>query len=125
MDEPTNALDIPSKSAFRSAILKYTSDDSVVVISTHQVLDLENIIDPIIILDRQDVLVNASLEEIASKIYFDYGNILDPGALYSEQIPGGFIQVRLNPTGIDSKVNIEAFFNAVHRHKDLIKRILK
>lgn len=125
MDEPTNALDIPSKAEFRSAILKYTADDSVVVISTHQVLDLENIIDPIIILDKQDVLVNASIEDIASKLYFDYGNILDPEALYSEQIPGGFIQVRLNPDGQDSKVNIEALFNAVHKHKDLIKGILK
>lgn len=60
MDEPTNGLDIPSKTQFRSAIMKYTSDDSTIVISTHQVRDLENIIDPIIILDRQDVLLNAS-----------------------------------------------------------------
>jgi len=125
MDEPTNALDIPSKAEFRSAILKYTAENSIVVISTHQVLDLENIIDPIIILDKQDVLVNASIEEIASKLYFDYGNILDPDALYSEQIPGGFIQVTVNPTGMDSKVNIEALFNAVHKHKDLIKGLLK
>lgn len=121
MDEPTNGLDIPSKTQFRSAIMKYTSDDSTIVISTHQVRDLENIIDPIIILDRQDVLLNASVEEITSKLYFDYGTQLHPESLYSEQLPGGFIQVCPNTTGEDSKINVEALFNAVHKNKELIK----
>ena len=124
MDEPTNALDIPGKAQFRSAILKHTSEDSTIVISTHQVRDLENIIDPIIILDRQEVLVNASLEAIADKLYFDYGNILNENSLYTEQLPGGFIQVYPNVTGIQSKVSIEALFNAVHKHKDIIKALL-
>lgn len=121
MDEPTNGLDIPSKTQFRSAIMKYTPDDSTIVISTHQVRDLENIIDPIIILDRQDVLLNASVEEITSKLYFDYGTQLHPKSLYSEQLPGGFIQVYPNTTGEDSKINVEALFNAVHKNKELIK----
>lgn len=121
MDEPTNGLDIPSKTQFRNAIMKYTSDDSTIVISTHQVRDLENIIDPIIILDRQDVLLNASVEEITSKLYFDYGTQLHPESLYSEQLPGGFIQVYPNSTGEDSKINVEALFNAVHKNKELIK----
>ena len=121
MDEPTNGLDIPSKTQFRSAIMKYTSDDSTIVISTHQVRDLENIIDPIILLDRQDVLLNASVEEITSKLYFDYGTQLHPESLYSEQLPGGFIQVYPNSTGEDSKINVEALFNAVHKNKELIK----
>lgn len=121
MDEPTNGLDIPSKTQFRSAIMKYTSDDSTIVISTHQVRDLENFIDPIIILDRQDVLLNATVEEITSKLYFDYGTQLHPESLYSEQLPGGFIQVYPNTTGEDSKINVEALFNAVHKNKELIK----
>ncbi len=121
MDEPTNGLDIPSKTQFRSAIMKYTSDDSTIVISTHQVRDLENIIDPIIILDRQDVLLNASVEEITGRLYFDYGTQLHPESLYSEQLPGGFIQVYPNTTGEDSKINVEALFNAVHKNKELVK----
>ncbi len=103
MDEPTNGLDIPSKTQFRSAIMKYTSDDSTIVISTHQVRDL------------------ASVEEITSKLYFDYGTQLHPESLYSEQLPGGFIQVYPNTTGEDSKINVEALFNAVHKNKELIK----
>ena len=69
LDEPTNGLDIPSKAQFRSALMKYTAEDSTIVISTHQVRDLENIIDPIIILDNQAVLVNASMEEIGSMMF--------------------------------------------------------
>ena len=125
MDEPTNGLDIPSKAQFRKAITKYTHEESAVIISTHQVRDLENVIDPIIILDKQDVLLNASLEEISSKLYFDYGTELHPGALYLEQTPGGCIQVYPNTTGEESKVNLEALFNAVHQHKEFIKDLFK
>ena len=123
LDEPTNGLDIPSKSQFRKALLKYTREDSTVLISTHQVRDLENIIDPIIILDRQQVLVNASLQEISEKLYFDYGNEPKDGALYCEMVPGGNIQVLLNAEGEESKVNIEALFNTVHKHKELVKKV--
>ena len=123
MDEPTNGLDIPSKALFRKAIMKYTSEDSIVIISTHQVRDLENIIDPIIVLDHNDVLMNASIAQITSKLFFDYGNEPVEGALYREMIPGGSIQVYPNTTGADSKVNIEALFNATQTHKALIKNM--
>lgn len=123
MDEPTNGLDIPSKSQFRKAVTKYTSDESTLLISTHQVRDLEAIIDPIIILDRKDVLMNASLDEITRKLYFDYSTTINPNALYSELIPGGCIQVIENTTGQESKVNIEALFNTVHKHKEQIKEM--
>ena len=123
MDEPTNGLDIPSKAQFRKAITKYTREDSVILISTHQVRDLENIIDPIIILDHQDVLLSATLEEITEKLYFDYSSEKIEGALYSEMIPGATVQVCLNQSGEESKVNMEALFNTVHIHKELIKGI--
>ena len=123
MDEPTNGLDIPSKAQFRKAISKYTADDSTLLISTHQVRDLETLIDPIIILDRRDVLLNASLDEITEKLYFDYSTTIDPDALYSELIPGGCIQVVPNTTGAESKVNLEALFNTVHKHKELVKNM--
>ena len=123
MDEPTNGLDIPSKAQFRKAMMKYTREDSVIVISTHQVRDLETIIDPIIILDKQDVLLNATVEKISEKLYFDYSNERHEGALYSEMTPGGSIQVFINSDGQESKVNLEALFNTVHMHKELIKDI--
>ena len=101
--------------------MKYTREDSTLLISTHQVRDLENIIDPIIILDKQDVLLNASIEEISKKLHFDYSSEKREGALYSEMIPGANVQVSLNTEEEESKVNIEALFNTVHMHKELIK----
>lgn len=123
MDEPTNGLDIPSKAQFRKAVMKYTREDSVILISTHQVRDLENIIDPIIILDRQEVLLNAGIAEISEKLYFDYSNEVNQSALYREMVPGGNIQVSLNQKSEESKVNLEALFNTVYQHKELIKEI--
>ncbi len=123
MDEPTNGLDIPSKAQFRKALVQFTSDEDTVIISTHQVKDLENLIDPVIILDRQEVLLNASLSEICEKLYFDYGTQVSPDALYSEIVPGGCIQVLPNTEGLDSKVNLEALFNAVHKNKDWFRAV--
>lgn len=123
MDEPTNALDIPGKAQFRSALMKYTREDAVIVISTHQVRDLENIIDPIVILDRQDVLLNASIKEITGKLFFDYGTTIKHDAYYVEQLPGNFVQVRPNVSGEESKVNIEALFNAFHKNKTTLKAL--
>ena len=123
LDEPTNGLDIPSKAQFRKAIMSFTREDSTIVISTHQVKDLENIFDLIIILDKRDVLLNASVQEITDKFYFDYGTTLNPASLYTEQLPGGFIQVYPNATGEESKINIEALFNTVHKNKETVKAI--
>ncbi len=123
MDEPTNGLDIPSKAQFRKAVTKYTSEDAAIVISTHQVRDLENIIDPIIILDNRAVLVNATVQEITGKLFFDYGTELRADTLYRELTPGGAIQVYPNATGEESKINVEAFFNTVHAHKDVVRAL--
>lgn len=123
MDEPTNGLDIPSKAQFRKAVTKYTREDSILLISTHQVRDLENIIDPVIILDRQDVLLNATVEDISRRLYFDYSGEEAECPLYSEMTPGGSIQVSINHYGEESKVNLEALFNTVHQNKELIKKI--
>lgn len=125
MDEPTNGLDIPSKAQFRKAVTKYTSEDSTLLISTHQVKDLENIIDPIIILDRQEILLDATIEEIEDKLTFDYSGEKDPHALYSESMPGGSVQVYMNTGDGKSKVNIEALFNTVLHHKELIKGLFR
>ncbi len=126
MDEPTNGLDIPSKTQFRSAISRFTNEDSTIVISTHQVRDLENIIDPVIILDNNDILLNASIEKITEKLYFDYTySNIEKGSqlLYEENIAGSNIKVMTNKNEIESKVNLEALFNAVLRNKQFIKEI--
>ena len=123
LDEPTNGLDIPSKTLFRQVIAKHANDDRTIIISTHQVKDVENLIDPIIILDHDEVLLKASFREITDKLYFDYGTEKDDSALYSEMIPGGYVNVTRNPEGLDSKISIEVLFNTVMKNKETIKQI--
>ena len=137
LDEPTNGLDIPSKAKFRKVILEHSTDaankDAVssdaashvptIIISTHQVKDVENLIDPIVILDHDEVLLDATFEEISSKLYFDYGTEKSGDALYSEMMPGGYINVLPNKFEMESKVNVEALFNAVRNNKKRIKEI--
>ena len=124
LDEPTNGLDIPSKTIFRRVISQYCSDDNTIIISTHQVKDIENLIDPIIILDSAEVLLKASFKDITDKLYFDYSTTGNSEAIYQEMIPGGFINILSNNEGLDSKVNIETLFNAVLKNKNTIKQIL-
>ena len=129
LDEPTNGLDIPSKALFRKVILQHSIDDvntvPTIIISTHQVKDVENLIDPIVILDHDEVLLNATFEEISSKLYFDYGSEKSDAALYTEMIPGGYINVLPNKFEMESKVNVEALFNAVRNNKKKIKEIFE
>ena len=123
LDEPTNGLDIPSKTLFRQVIAKHANDNRTIIISTHQVKDVENLIDPIIILDHDEVLLKASFREITDKLYFDYGTEKDDTALYSELMPGGYVNVIRNPEGLDSMISIEVLFNTVMKNKETIKQI--
>lgn len=123
LDEPTNGLDIPSKADFRKLLSKRSNEETTIIISTHQVKDVENLIDPIIILSNDDVLLNASIQEITSKLFFEYGGQKREDALYSEMLPGGFLNVLPNINHEDSAVNIEALFNAVLRNKQTVKDI--
>lgn len=125
MDEPTNGLDIPSKTQFRTLLSKRVEEQSTIIIATHQVKDVENLIDPIVILKYDDVLLNASVARIAECLYFEYGAAQNPDALYSELQPGGYLNVLPNTTGEESPINIEALFNAVLRNKEKIKSLFQ
>ncbi|MEI6143626.1 MAG: ABC transporter ATP-binding protein [Mariniphaga sp.] len=70
LDEPTNGLDIPSKSLFRKILAGSLDENQLVVISTHQVKDVENLIDKIIILDNGKVIFQKTIEEISQKVSF-------------------------------------------------------
>ncbi|HOO42630.1 MAG TPA: ABC transporter ATP-binding protein [Bacteroidales bacterium] len=118
LDEPSNGLDIPSKALFRSIVSGYINDDRIMVISTHQVRDLENLIDPVIILDNKEVLLHATIQEISEKVCFITKSDSDPEALYTEETPLGYAMVKSNTQKLDTKVNLEALFNAVLSHKE-------
>ena len=123
LDEPTNGLDIPSKAQFRSILSKIADEGKTIIISTHQVKDVENLIDPIVILSHNAVLLDASVQKITEKLFFEYGGAERPDALYSELLPGGYMNVVANESGEESQLNIEALFNAVLRNKEKIKEL--
>ena len=125
LDEPTNGLDIPSKAQFRSILSKIADEGKTIIISTHQVKDVENLIDPIVILSHNAVLLDASVQRITEKLFFEYGGAEREDALYSELLPGGYMNVVANESGEESQLNIEALFNAVLRNKERIKMLFQ
>jgi ABC-2 type transport system ATP-binding protein len=123
LDEPTNGLDIPSKSNFRRILTERLGNDKTIIISTHQVRDVENLIDPIVIISQNNLLLDAYVTDITQKLFFEYGGPQRPEALFSEPQPGGYMNVLRNNDGEESKVNIEALFNAVLRNTAVIKEM--
>lgn len=125
LDEPTNGLDIPSKADFRRILSERVGEEQTIIISTHQVKDVENMIDPIIIISNNSVLLDASVEKITDKLYFEYGGQQRPDALYSEMMPGGYLNVLVNNGMGESQLNIEGLFNAVLRNSAMIKNLFE
>ncbi|MCI2082160.1 MAG: ATP-binding cassette domain-containing protein [Bacteroidales bacterium] len=125
LDEPSNSLDIPSKLQLRKSIAAHSSEGHTVIISTHQVRDLEDVIDPIVILDKDSVLLDASLAEISKKITFNYDPTENKDALYSEPVLGGYVNLLSNAGNYESNVNIEALFDAFHTKKELFRAIFR
>lgn len=117
LDEPTNGMDIPSKVDFRKILSQRMNDKTTIIISTHQVKDVENLIDPIVILANNGVLLNATMEQIARRLFFEYSTTQRSDALYSEMQPNGWLNVVENTTGEESAVNIEALFNTILKTK--------
>ena len=125
LDEPSNGLDIPSKIALRKSIAENITEEQTVIISTHQVKDLESIIDPIIILDHKGVLLNRSVEEISERLHFSLSANECKEALYSQQQFNGFLTIKENLNGEETKPDLEALFNCCLSNKERIKEIFK
>ena len=114
MDEPTNGLDIPSKSQFRKVIAQHMTEDRTVVISTHQVHDVEQMLDHIVILDQRSVLLNASMQDIQDQYCFTYRSPqqMDDSVLYAEPtLQGNAVITRRQEGDAETQVNLELLFN--------------
>jgi ABC-2 type transport system ATP-binding protein len=122
MDEPTNGLDIPSKSTFRKLMASVASEERCIVISTHQVRDLDNLIDAVVIMDNSQVLLQGTLDEITEKLTFRALET-DEKSLYEESGVKGRWGVVENTSGEFSKVDMELLFNAVISNKSEIEQI--
>ena len=119
MDEPTNGLDIPSKSQFRKVIAQHMTEDRTLIISTHQVHDVESLLDHILILSPQKLLLNASVAEIQEKYTFEYrtpDQMQD--VLYAEpSLQGNAVVAPRKADSPETQINLELLFNAVNEGK--------
>lgn len=115
MDEPTNGLDIPSKSQFRKVVASNMCEDRTVIISTHQVHDVEQLLDHIIMLDNSRILLDASVQELCERYSFECRM---PGensedVLYAEpSLQGNCVITRRKEGDEDTMINLELLFSA-------------
>ncbi|WP_221390787.1 ATP-binding cassette domain-containing protein [Dyadobacter sp. NIV53] len=125
MDEPTNGLDIPSKSQFRKIVSSALEPDRLILISTHQVRDLDNLIDSIIILEDSEILIQHSLDIVSERLHFGTVSSInhDSNVLYSEPSLRGYKAVTENLEQEESRVDLEQLFNAVMENPARIKQI--
>lgn len=126
LDEPTNGLDITAKRMFRAAITAAMTDDKTIIISTHQVYDVENILDHVVIADNNRILLNRPMIDIQTKLRFGYTQ--DPEqakrALFSIPMPGGFNVVEfLDNPDRETEVNLETLFELTNSNPELINQL--
>jgi ABC-2 type transport system ATP-binding protein len=125
LDEPTNGLDIPSKKLFRKLIAAEMNDSRMIFISTHQIRDLDNLIDQVVIVDNGELLLNETVATIAEKLLFTTvdGIAETDNVLYAEESLKGISIVTENKKAAETKVNLEHLFNAVTESPLMIKQI--
>ncbi|MDE6562396.1 MAG: ABC transporter ATP-binding protein [Muribaculaceae bacterium] len=125
MDEPTNGLDIPGKSAFRSFIASCMNDDRTIIISTHQVHDIENLVDSVVIMDMHHILLESSLMDLSQKLAFmvTQSPEIIGKALYATPVIGGTSVVIPNDGTYDTNVNIESLFQFVLKNPQYFLQI--
>ncbi len=114
LDEPTNGLDIPGKSRFKKFIASNMTDERTIIISTHQVLDIEKLIEHVVIIENSTILLDASSEDVCRKLYFVNGaNQVDTEkALYVSTSFQGFNALLPNNGEEETVLNLETLFNA-------------
>ncbi|WP_299701977.1 ATP-binding cassette domain-containing protein [uncultured Pontibacter sp.] len=116
MDEPTNGLDIPSKVQFRRIIASALTENRCIIISTHQVRDLDSLIDTLVVLHDREIVLNESLDAIADRLTFTtIANTsgVTSEILYQEESARGQHVILPNVDGAYSKVDMELLFNAI------------
>lgn len=115
LDEPTNGLDIPSKSLFRKILVSSVSDEQLVLISTHQVKDIETIIDKIVVLDQGKIVYNETVFDISQQWQFKTVASLSglETPVYQEKCLGGHRVIILADSVEETEIDIELLFNAI------------
>jgi ABC-2 type transport system ATP-binding protein len=125
MDEPTNGLDIPGKSQFRKFIATGMTEDKTMVMSTHQVRDIDKIMDHVLIMDNSRMLLNKSITEITQKLLFlesDKQDLIEKAIFSSPSLQSHYL-ILPNESTEESEINLEVLFCAVSDVPERIAQI--
>jgi len=125
MDEPTNGLDIPAKSQFRKLIASGMNQDRLILISSHQVRDIDKILDHVLIMDKNHLLLDASTEEICKQLFFmesDDISLKEQAIYHSPSVKGNYLLME-NSQQQESELNLEVLFNATLAHPERMERL--
>jgi ABC-2 type transport system ATP-binding protein len=114
-DEPTNGLDIPSKSQFRKILVSSVTEEQLIIISTHQVKDIDTVIDKVVVIENGKIIYQENIDSITQKLYFDLVPSLAgiENVLYHEQSPMGKKIIVPASKGNESSIDLELLFNAI------------
>jgi len=125
LDEPTNGLDIPGKSRFKKFIASNMTDERTIIISTHQVQDIEKLIEHVVIIENSAILLDASAEDICRKLFFVNGaSQIDPDqSLYVTSSFQGYNAILPNSSEDESNLNLETLFNAVLENPNAMNKM--
>ncbi|MDE1190650.1 MAG: ATP-binding cassette domain-containing protein [Arachidicoccus sp.] len=125
MDEPSNGLDILSKTQFRKVLAGAVNENKCIIISTHQVKDLETLIDFVTIVDEGKILFSQSIDEISSKLAFKFSQDKNnmSNILYEEQTLSGSALVIPNDDDESTKVDLELLYKAVVTNPQMVRQI--
>ena len=125
LDEPTNGLDIPGKSQFRKILVQEMNDERGVIISTHQVLDVEHLLDHVLMIDQGQMLLQKSVEEICEILSFvrtSEPEVLRR-AIYQMPSLQGMSALLPNDDGRESSLDLELLFNALMEKREEVCRL--
>ena len=68
LDEPTHGLDILFRKQLYSSVLEdYFDEEKSILISTHQIEEVEHILSDVIFINKGKILLHASIEELAER----------------------------------------------------------
>lgn len=122
LDEPTNGLDIPAKSLFRKTVARNLAEDAAMVVSTHQVRDIDVLLDHIIMTDKGKIVFDHAVSEISERLAFADIPISDTTLcpLFEQPSIHGRSVVTENRSGHETPLNLELLFNAILAKGDIL-----
>lgn len=114
LDEPATGLDIESKQLLQHMMARCIGPDTTVIVSTHNFSDLLPLYDSLLILDKGELLLSATVDEITERFAFVVTDGTAPeNALFTRQRFGRNHSVIANPGNLETAIDYELLYLAI------------